>query len=69
MDEHPVGPAAGKRGEAAWKEATARVAERNTQARRVAKQRREAYERGQAESRQAEERRGMSELLRRHREG
>ncbi len=69
MDEHPEGPAAGNRGEAAWKEATARVAERNTQTRKVAKQRREAYERGQAELRRAEERRGMSELLRRHREG
>lgn len=67
MSEQPVGPDAAKRGEAAWKEATARVAERNRQARKTGKQEREARERDQAESRRAEERRGMSELLRRHR--
>lgn len=68
MNEQPAGRDARKRGENAWKEATARVAERNRQARRLGKERREAYERGRAESRKAEERRGMDELLRKHRD-
>ncbi len=67
MNEQPAGRDVRKRGEDAWKEATARVAERNRQARRVGKEQRKAYERDQAESRQAAERRGMDEFLRKHR--
>jgi hypothetical protein len=61
-----VGPKGGPRGEPAWKEARAQVAERNKQARRAGKQRREEYERRQADARQGEERRATAELLRRH---
>jgi hypothetical protein len=53
-----------KRGEAAWKEAKERIAERNDKARKEGKQRREAYERQQAEARRTVERRQMAELLR-----
>jgi hypothetical protein len=52
-----------KRGEAAWKEAKERVAERNMKARKAGKQRREAEERRQAEARQAAEQRRMAALL------
>jgi hypothetical protein len=54
--------ATGKRGEAAWKEARERVAERNAKARKLGKQRREAYERGRDEARRAAERRQMAEF-------
>ncbi len=67
MSEQPVGPESARRGEAARKEFTDRVAERNRQARALGKQQREARERAQAELRQAEERRGAAELRRRHR--
>ena len=66
MTEQVGGTKARLSGEPAWKEARARVAERNKQARRAGKLQREARERRQAESRQAEERRATSELLRRH---
>jgi hypothetical protein len=52
-----------KRGEAAWKEAKERVAERNAKARKAGKQQREAYEREQAEARRRAESRQMAELL------
>jgi hypothetical protein len=65
-DEHQDGPAA-KRGEAAWKEAKERVAERNQQARKAGKQRREAYERGQDDARRAAEGRRNARLLARRR--
>jgi len=52
-----------KRGEAAWKEAKDRIAERNAQARKAGKQRREAHERQQAEARHLAEQRRMAELL------
>jgi hypothetical protein len=55
------------RGEAAWKAAKERVAERNEQARKSGKQRREAFERQRAEARAAAERRQMAELLGRRR--
>ncbi|MFN2615709.1 MAG: hypothetical protein ABR581_01150 [Thermoleophilaceae bacterium] len=59
QDEQP----AGKRGDAAWKETKARIAERNDNARKAGKQRREAHERERQEARQAAERRRMVELL------
>jgi hypothetical protein len=61
--EHREDGAVAKRGEAKWKEAKERVAERNSQARKAGKQRREAYERQRAEVRRVAERRQMAELL------
>jgi hypothetical protein len=55
------------RGEAAWKAAKERVAERNEQVRKSGKQRREAFEREKAQARAASERRQMAELVVRHR--
>ena len=52
-----------KRGEAAWKEAKEKVAERNAQARKAGKQQRQDYERGKAEERQKAERRQMAQAL------
>ena len=52
-----------KRGEAAWKEAKERVAERNAQARKAGKQQRQDYERQKAETRQKAERREMAQVL------
>jgi hypothetical protein len=62
--DHQVEQGPSKRGEAAWKEAKERIAERNEKARKEGKQRREAYERQQAEARRTVERRQMAELLR-----
>jgi hypothetical protein len=62
--DHQEKQAPSKRGEAAWKEAKERIAERNDRARKEGKQRREAYERQQAEARRTVERRQMAELLR-----
>jgi hypothetical protein len=59
QEEQPVS----KRGEAAWKETKARIAERNDAARKAGKQRREAHELQRKETRQAAERRRMVELL------
>jgi hypothetical protein len=55
-----------KRGEAAWKEAKERVAERNEQARKAGKQRREASERQRDEARRVAEHRRMAQVLARH---
>lgn len=63
MTEQEGSPQSPHRAKRAWETATAEVAERNKQARRVGKQRREAHERRQADLRNAEERRAMSELL------
>jgi hypothetical protein len=52
-----------KRGEAAWKAAKERVAERNAQARKAGKQRREVYERQRAEARRQAERREIAAVL------
>ena len=52
-----------KRGEAAWKETKDRIAERNVQARKAGKQRREAQELQREETRRAAEQRRMIELL------
>ena len=52
-----------KRGEAAWKEAKERVAERNAQARKAGKQQRQNYERQKAAERQKAERRQMAQAL------
>jgi hypothetical protein len=54
---------ASKRGEAAWKETKDRIAERNVQARKAGKQRREAQELQREETRRAAEQRRMIELL------
>jgi hypothetical protein len=61
--DQPEQGATSNRGEAAWKAAKDRVAERNEQARKAGKQRREAYERQRHEARQAHERRQMAEVL------
>jgi hypothetical protein len=61
--DHQEEKPSGKRGEAAWKEAKERVAERNAKARKAGKQQREAYERTQAEARRKAESRQMAELL------
>jgi hypothetical protein len=53
----------GKRGEAAWKAAKERVAERNAQARKAGKQRREVYESQRAAARRRAERREMAAAL------
>jgi hypothetical protein len=56
---------AAKTGEAAWKEARSRVAEKNDRARKAGKERREAYERARLEARRAAEARRREELLKR----
>ena len=53
----------GTRGEAAWKEAKERIAERNEKARKAGKQERAAYESGRAKARHAAELRRMGHLL------
>jgi len=53
------------RGEAAWKEATDRVASRNSEARKLGKQQREAYERGREDARRAAAAKRHAELLKR----
>jgi hypothetical protein len=63
--DHQEEQATGKRGEAAWKEARERVDQRNAAARKLGKQRRQAYERGRDEARRAAELRQMAELRRR----
>ena len=55
--------ASGKRGDAAWKEARERVAERNAKARKAGKQRRETYEHERDEARRDAERRRMVKVL------
>jgi hypothetical protein len=52
-----------KRGEAAWKEAKEKVAERNAQARKAGKQQRQDYENQKAAERQKAERRQMAQAL------
>ena len=57
-------PARGSaRGEAAWKEARERVAERNAKTRKAGREQRESYERDKAMARQATERRQLAELI------
>ena len=69
-DEHVSEPegsearAVSKRGEAAWKEAKDRVAERNAEARKAGKKRREAYESERTAARRAAEQRRMANVLR-----
>jgi hypothetical protein len=53
------------RGEQAWKEAMARVASRNTEARKAGKQEREAHERGRENARQAAAARRHAKVQRR----
>jgi hypothetical protein len=56
------GPAP-KRGEAAWKEAKERIAQRNEAARKAGKQRRGTYERQREDARRAAENRRTATLL------
>jgi hypothetical protein len=51
------------RGEAAWKEARERVAQRNAAARKAGKERREAYERKQDATRRAREHQRQANLV------
>jgi hypothetical protein len=57
------GRASSARGEAAWKAATERVAERNRAARKGGRERREAYERQREDSRRAAERKRIAALI------
>ena len=57
------GPRSSARGEAAWKAATERVAERNRAARKDGRERREAYERQREDSRRTAERKRIAELI------
>jgi hypothetical protein len=59
-------PVVAKRGEAAWKEAKDRVAERNEQARKAGKLRRDAKNRLRVQELRAAERREMAEALSQH---
>ena len=65
MSDQADGPVS-KRGEAAWKEARERVAERNEQARKAGRQRREASDRQKLEARRAAEQKRMAQVLARH---
>ena len=60
-DKQPQPPVA-KRGEAAWKDNLARIAERNDKAKKAGKQQREEYERGKDERRHARELRERAAL-------
>jgi hypothetical protein len=62
--EHQEEQGTSRRGEAAWKAATERVAARNEQARKAGKQQRQAYERGRDEQRRAAELGRMAALIR-----
>ena len=54
------------RGEAAWRETTDRIAERNKAVRKAGKQEREAYERGREAARREAERQLDAGLLAKH---
>ena len=51
------------RGEAAWREARERVADRNAKTRKAGREQRETYERGKIEARRASEARQMADIL------
>jgi hypothetical protein len=53
------------RGEAAWKEATDRVASRNSEARKEGKRERDAYERGREDARRSAAAKRQAKLLNR----
>jgi hypothetical protein len=63
-DEHSDSSA---RGEAAWKQATEAVAERNRLAQKAGRERREAYERQRTDARRAAESRRQEHLRGGHR--
>jgi hypothetical protein len=56
-----------KRGEAAWKQAQERIAERNERARKAGRQDREANEHRFIEARRAADRRDMAAAIGKHR--
>ena len=64
-DQDQEGQKPAKTGEAAWKEARSRVAERNDAARKAGRERREVYERARQEARRAAEVRRQEELIKR----
>ena len=64
QDEQRQEPAA-KTGEAAWKEARSRVAEKNDKARKAGRERREAYERARQEARRSADAKRRQEHLKR----
>jgi hypothetical protein len=63
-DEAAAGPGQGpsKRGDAAWREARERVADRNDEARKAGRQRRKAYEQQKADARRVAERLQMEQM-------
>jgi hypothetical protein len=58
----PSAPDPAKRGQAAWKEAKARIADRNDAVRKEGKQRRDAYQREKEHRRVAQEHREQVNL-------
>jgi len=67
VDPSEPGPA--KRGEAAWKAAKARIADRNADVRKAGKQEREAYQREKEHRRAAQEHREQADLASMDRRG
>jgi hypothetical protein len=66
-DQSDGNPASSARGEAAWKEATEEVADRNRRAQKQGREEREAYDRERSDARRAAEARAHSLLLRKPR--
>ena len=58
-DQSDGNPGSSARGEAAWKQATEEVAERNRRAQKLGREQREAYERERSDARRAAEARRM----------
>ena len=54
-DQSDGDPGSSARGEAAWKQATEEVAERNRRAQKLGREQREAYERERSDARRAAE--------------
>jgi hypothetical protein len=65
VSDQDEGQQQAKTGEAAWKEARSRVAEKNDRARKAGKERREAYEEARQKARRAAEVRRQEELIKR----
>lgn len=59
----PADQSPAKRGEAAWKEAKSRIAERNDKVRKDGKERREAYQREKQDRRRAADRVERAEVF------
>ena len=63
QNQDQTGGTGSARGEAAWKEARERVADRNAKTRKAGRAERETYEREKAQARRASEARQMAEVL------